>query len=100
MLFVYGVRFLEFMWIVVSLLHIQLGQLPEFGSGRGLSGSSLNHSLTGHADEGFHDLDNALESLLEDNSEKRGGGRQKAKTRGKDSTPKYVNFYGIIIVHV
>lgn len=74
----------------LTLLHIQLGQLPEFGSGRGLSGASLNHSSTGG---GFHDLDNALESLLEDNSEKRGGGRQKAKTRGKDSTPKYVNLY-------
>ena len=79
------------------LQQIQLGQLPEFGSGRGLSGASLNHSST---DGGFHDLDNALESLLEDNSEKRGGGRQKAKTRGKNSTSKYVNLYRIIVVHI
>ena len=69
---------------------IQLGQLPEFGSGRGLSGASLNHSSTGG---GFHDLDNALESLLEDNSGKRAGARQKAKIREKDSTSRYVNFY-------
>ena len=53
----------------------------------------MNHSSTS---DGFQDLDldNALESLLEDNSGKRGGGRQKAKatkTRGKDSTSKYVN---------
>jgi hypothetical protein len=100
-LFVYGVRFLEvcgYLIVCLSLsppslsFNIQLGQLPEFGSGRGLSGASLNHSSTGGG--GFHDLDNALESLLEDNSETRGGGRQKAKatkTRGKDSTSKYVN---------
>ncbi len=84
------------MWIIVSLsslpFKIQLGQLPAFGSGRGLSGASLNHSSSGGG--GFHDLDNALESLLEDNGGKRAGGRQKAKatkTREKDSTSKYVN---------
>lgn len=98
-MFVYGVHFLEvcdspLISILLSLsLSVQLGQLPEFGSGRGLS-ASLNRSSTSG---GFQDLNNALESLLEDNSVKKGGaktgGRQKGratKTRAKESTSKCV----------
>lgn len=60
----------------IPYIFSQLGQLPEFGTGRGLTSNRATSS-------GFHDLDDALESLLGDDtgSEVKRGGRQRNKSQ-------------------